>query len=56
MILSTLYPFVALMVSEHADLQKSFYLLRRQPLEEEEVDFVSKLNSLSCHSLERDTS
>ena len=28
---TTLYPFAAMAVGEHADLEKSFYLLRRQP-------------------------
>ena len=29
--ITTLFPFVAMAVGEHADLEKSFYLLRRYP-------------------------
>ena len=29
--ITTLYPFAAMAVGEHADLEKTFYLLRRHP-------------------------
>ena len=29
--ITTLYPFAAMAVGEHADLESTFYLLRRQP-------------------------